>query len=96
MNARISALQAFIAVQSARAAADGELPASLDELVPAYFPNVPLDAADGAAIRYSPERAVIWSVGANNHEPTDAPPPPAAIEYRLHQPDPSPAAGTDA
>jgi hypothetical protein len=89
MNARLSALQAFIALRAEQAARGGELPATLDELAPAYFPRVPVDAADGAPIRYSRERAVVWSVGATGHEPSDEPAPPAAIEYRLA---PQPAA----
>lgn len=88
-NARLSALQAFIALRAEQAARGGELPASLDELIPSYFPRVPIDAADGAPIRYSRERAVVWSVGATNHEPSDEPAPPVAIEYRLA---PQPAA----
>jgi hypothetical protein len=45
-----------------------------------------VDAADGAPIRYSRERAVVWSVGATNHEPSDEPAPLPAIEYRLAVP----------
>jgi hypothetical protein len=82
-NARLFALQAFIALRAEQAARGGELPATLDELAPAYFPRVPTDAADGAPIRYSRERAIVWSVGATNHEPSDEPAPLPAIEYRL-------------
>ena len=88
-NARLSALQAFIALRAEQAASGGALPATLDELAPAYFPRVPVDAADGAPIRYSRERAVVWSVGATGYEPSDEPAPPVAIEYRLA---PQPAA----
>ena len=82
-NARLSALQAHVALRAEQAARGGELPSALDELVPAYFPRVPVDAADGAPIRYSRERAVVWSVGATGHEPADEPAPLPAIEYRL-------------
>ena len=80
MNARLSALQAWIALQAERVARDGVLPESLEALVPAYFPRVPIDAADGAPVRYSRDRAVVWSVGADGHEPSGAQPPPTVIE----------------
>ncbi len=86
MNARLSALQAFVALQAERAARGGTPPESLAELVPAYFPAVPVDAADGAPIRYSRERAVVWSVGATGHEPADEAAALPAIEYRLAPP----------
>lgn len=96
LNARLSAMQALVAIQAERAVRHGELPASLDELAPAYFERVPVDSADGAPIRYSREHAVIWSVGDTRHAPTEAPSPPAAIEYRLNPPGPGPAGNTDA
>ena len=44
-------------------AAHGELPVTLAELVPAYLPQVPADGFDGAQLRYSRERKLVWSVG---------------------------------
>jgi hypothetical protein len=41
----------------------GRLPRTLDELVPAYLPAVPLDDYDGKPIRYSYEKKVVYSVG---------------------------------
>jgi len=41
----------------------GSLPRTLDELVPEYFPNVPLDQMDGKPFRYLPDRKIIYSVG---------------------------------
>jgi hypothetical protein len=41
----------------------GRLPAALDELVPEYLPSVPLDDFSGKAIRYSPEKKILYSVG---------------------------------
>jgi hypothetical protein len=41
----------------------GELPDSLDALVPEYFDAVPLDDFDGRPMRYSREKRVIYSVG---------------------------------
>jgi len=42
---------------------NGKLPATLDELVPAYLKSVPVDAYDGKPLRYSPTHKVIYSVG---------------------------------
>lgn len=41
----------------------GKLPDTLDELVPAYLPAVPIDEYDGKTLRYSAARKVIYSVG---------------------------------
>jgi hypothetical protein len=43
----------------------GRLPATLDELVPAYLEAVPTDWGDGGTVRYDPARRVIWGVGKN-------------------------------
>jgi hypothetical protein len=41
----------------------GKLPDSLSELVPEFFPAVPLDDFDGKPFRYLPEKKIIYSVG---------------------------------
>ncbi len=41
----------------------GKLPESLSELVPEYFPSVPLDDFDGKPFRYLPDKKIIYSVG---------------------------------
>jgi hypothetical protein len=41
----------------------GVLPDSLSELVPEFFPQVPLDDFDGRPFRYLPEKKIIYSVG---------------------------------
>ncbi|MBZ1356675.1 MAG: hypothetical protein KY054_02835 [Candidatus Nealsonbacteria bacterium] len=41
----------------------GKVPASLNELVPEYFFEVPRDPFDGKLIKYSPEKKIIYSVG---------------------------------
>ncbi len=41
----------------------GTLPETLDELVPDYLPELPLDPFDGKPLRYSKERKIIYSVG---------------------------------
>lgn len=45
----------------------GELPATLESLVPKYLPAVPRDALLGgnAALRYDPERRIVWHAGQN-------------------------------
>ncbi|GEM_PF-2429693 len=42
---------------------NGNLPETLEELVPAIFPELPLDPFSGLPFRYDRERALIWSVG---------------------------------
>jgi hypothetical protein len=41
----------------------GRLPASLSELVPEFFPQVPIDDFDGKPFRYLPDKKLIYSVG---------------------------------
>lgn len=82
LNARISALQTYVALRADQARA-GELPTTLDALVPAYFRHVPIDSTDGAQIRYSRELGAVWSVGINNYTPSSKPTEPTDIVYRV-------------
>ena len=43
----------------------GELPETLDELVPEYFESVPLDDFDGKPMKYSKEKRVVYAVGTD-------------------------------
>ena len=43
----------------------GALPASLNELVPAWIDAVPLDPFDAEPIRYDPARKIIYSIGTD-------------------------------
>jgi len=43
----------------------GRWPETLDELVPAYLEAVPTDPFDGEPFRYSAEKGIVYSVGAN-------------------------------
>lgn len=43
----------------------GYLPARLEELVPGYLSDVPLDPFDGKPLRYSREKKIIYSVGVD-------------------------------
>lgn len=47
----------------------GELPDSLNDLVPKYLREVPKDPFDGKNVRYSKKKKMIWFVG---HDLTDA------------------------
>jgi hypothetical protein len=40
-----------------------KLPESLSELVPEFFPQVPIDDFDGKPFRYLPDKKIIYSVG---------------------------------
>jgi hypothetical protein len=44
----------------------GRLPEKLEELVPAYLPEVPIDHANGQTLRYSHELGRVWSAGFEN------------------------------
>ncbi len=60
----VRALQTLLALkcfQSDR----GRLPGSLDELVPAYLKEVPLDPFDGKPLRYSAKKRIVYSVGGD-------------------------------
>ncbi|HOC93971.1 MAG TPA: hypothetical protein PKH33_16610 [bacterium] len=43
----------------------GELPASLESLVPEFLPSVPIDPFDGSPLRYDKEKRAVYSVGQN-------------------------------
>lgn len=59
--ARDRLVQARVALQRARA--DGKMTARLEELVPQYLHNVPVDPFDGAPVKYNPDRGILYSVG---------------------------------
>jgi hypothetical protein len=61
-NVSVAATQVSIALRCYQLE-HGELPDSLDALVPKYFDAVPLDDYDGEPIRYSKQKKVIYSVG---------------------------------
>ncbi len=43
----------------------GSLPETLDELVPDYLKQLPLDPFDGRPMRYSAEKKIVYSIGEN-------------------------------
>jgi len=42
---------------------EGQLPETLEFLVPTFLDRVPCDPFDGKPFRYSPEQAIVYSVG---------------------------------
>ncbi|KPK61883.1 MAG: hypothetical protein AMK73_07440 [Planctomycetes bacterium SM23_32] len=75
-NVRVGATRALLALKAYKLE-HGELPDSLDALVPDYVNAVPSDDFDGEPLRYSREKRVVYSVGRDlvddgGVEPTDA------------------------
>jgi hypothetical protein len=60
----LAATRAVLALEAYRFER-GALPKSLEELVPTYLSAVPQDGFDGNPLRYLPERALVYSVGAD-------------------------------
>ena len=46
----------------------GQLPASLEHLVPAYLDSIPVDPFGGQAFKYDPAKQIIYSIGQNKKE----------------------------
>ena len=63
-DSRVSATVALIALR-AYALHHATLPTSLEALVPDYLAELPRDPFDGAPLRYSAERRVLWSIGVD-------------------------------
>jgi len=59
----ISLAETLIALRLYHDGHGRRLPASLDELVPAYLPSIPRDYFDGGAIKYSRALRAVWSAG---------------------------------
>lgn len=64
-QSRTSLVQALVALRAYHDTHDGEMPETLDELVPEYLPLVPRDYYDGQPIKYSRELKALWSAGPN-------------------------------
>jgi len=63
-NTSVAATQLLIALRCYHRQ-HGQLPESLDALVPKYLPAVPVDDFDGKPLRYLPAKKLIYSVGDN-------------------------------
>jgi hypothetical protein len=67
-RADLAATRAIVAV-CLNVARNGKMPASLEELVrDNVLATVPLDPFDGKPLRYSPDRAIVWSVGPDGKD----------------------------
>lgn len=60
----VSATQTMIAMKAYKND-NGDLPNSLEQLVPDYLSSVPLDYFDGNSLRYSKEDKILYSIGKN-------------------------------
>jgi hypothetical protein len=61
-NVEVTATQLLLALKAYKMQ-HGKLPASLSELVPEFFAQVPIDDFDGKPFRYTPDKKLIYSVG---------------------------------
>jgi hypothetical protein len=61
-DTKISLMQSLVALTAFRAET-GDLPRSLDQLVPDYLPAVPEDRFDGKPLRYSAASGTVYSIG---------------------------------
>jgi len=83
LQVEITATQVKLALRAYRAER-GRLPETLEELVPEYLAATPIDAFDGRPLRYSRERARLWSVGSDRRD--DGGEPPQAVFRELLEP----------
>jgi hypothetical protein len=63
-EASVSATRLLIAIRCYKSDS-GSLPPSLEALAPKYIDELPRDPFDGKALRYSPERKIVYSVGTD-------------------------------
>ena len=64
---RLSFLRVLIALKCHKLS-KGSFPRSLEELVPEFLPEVPLDPYDGKPLRYSADEKILYSIGADLEE----------------------------
>ncbi len=63
-NVQVDATRTLLALRAFQLTR-GALPQSLEQLVPDYLGALPIDDFDGLPLRYSRERGLLWSVGAD-------------------------------
>jgi hypothetical protein len=70
MRARLRTAATAIAVERWRVAHGGQVPDSLDGLVPSFLPSIPIDPFDGKSLRFKKlaKGYVIYSVGPNGED----------------------------
>ena len=68
--AALRTCETAVAIERYRLAHAGALPTTLDELVPALLPKVPIDPFSGAAVRFKrlDDRYVVYSFGTNRKD----------------------------
>jgi len=69
--------------------ANGNWPDTLEQLVPEFLAEVPLDPCDGAALRYAlrDDRPLLWSVGNDGLDDEGRAPAPGATYEATHKQD---------
>lgn len=60
--ARVRLARAALWIRAWQLDHGGELPDGLNQLVPKYLPDMPLDPFDGKPLRYNKEQRLLWSV----------------------------------
>jgi len=63
-NVQVHATRLLIAIRCYKMET-GELPQYLDDLVPTYIKEIPIDDFDGRPMRYSREKKIVYSIGTN-------------------------------
>ncbi len=61
LAARRDLIQSYVALERAWAA--GEEVQALEDLVPTYLPEIPIDPFDGNPLKFDPEKRVLYSIG---------------------------------
>lgn len=61
-NFKVEGMRTYLALRAYKNIS-GELPLSLDKLVPDFLPEIPFDPFDGEHIRFDSEKGVVYSVG---------------------------------
>lgn len=82
LETRIALVRAQIALR-AYGQANGALPVSLAALVPDYLESIPVDRFGGAPLRYSRERAIVYSIGDDGIDAGGSDPP---MQTDAHEP----------
>ena len=67
IESRVAATQAYLALRHYHETHDS-LPDNLSALMPDYFDTLPIDAYDGKPIRYSKDKAIVYSIGPDRKD----------------------------
>lgn len=67
-NTLLNATRLLAAIKAYKQDNKGKLPTSLDELVPTYLSDMPLDPFTGQAFKYDPAKQIIYSIGQNKKD----------------------------